>query len=56
MKMTYVYAYRRVNEKKWYITETEVEDMTEREFLWYLFDPYSGFGIIDKVRILEIIY
>lgn len=53
--MTYVYAYKRVNETEWHIAETNINCMNERDFLLYIFDPCSGFGVLDKVRILEII-
>lgn len=69
--MTYIYAYKRVEETNkqtadtvwynantnWNIAET-VCNMNESDFLHYVFDPVYGLFPsvrIDKVRILEII-
>ena len=51
--MTYVYAYKRVNETTWLLAQTTI-NMNERDFLRWLFDTTLG-AKIDKIRILEII-
>lgn len=50
--MTYVYAYKRVNETMWHIAETTA-NMNECDFLRWLFDPANGNSKFDKIRILE---
>jgi len=50
--MTYVYAYKRVNETMWHIAETTA-NMNECDFLRWMFDPANGYSKFDKIRILE---